>query len=63
MRESTREKTRIGGIISEVVANCTDTSDFLESSFADEISMFFQRKILVKHDQTAAQKAEQEPCL
>ena len=48
MRESARETTRIfSGIISEVVANSTNTSDFQESSFADEIDVFFHREILV----------------
>ena len=31
----------------EVVANSTNTSDFQENSFADEIDVFFQREILV----------------
>ena len=43
-----REKQKsFGGIISEIVANSTDTSDFQESSFADEIDVFFHREILV----------------
>ena len=37
-----------GGIISEAVANSTYTSDFQESSVADEIDVFFRREILVK---------------
>ena len=47
MRESTRETTSFGGITSEAAANSTNTSDFQESSFADEIDMFFHREILV----------------
>ena len=50
MRESTSNKRNnksFGGIISEVAANSTDTSDFQESSFADEIDVFFHREILV----------------
>ena len=46
MRENTRE-TSFGGIISEVVANSANTSDFQESSFADETDVFFHREILV----------------
>ena len=43
-----REKQKsFGGIISEVVVNSTNTSDFQESSFADEIGMFFHREIRV----------------
>ena len=43
-----REKQKsFGGIISEVVVNSTNTSDFQESSFADEINVFFHREILV----------------
>ena len=37
----------LGGIISEVVANSTNMSDFQESSFADEIDVLFHRQILV----------------
>ena len=44
--EYERDKS-FGGIISEVVANSTNTSDFQESSFADEIVVFFHREILV----------------
>ena len=36
-----------GGVISEVVANSINTSDFQESSFADEIDVFYHREILV----------------
>ena len=36
-----------GGIISEVVENSTNTSDFQENSFVDEIDVFFHREILV----------------
>ena len=46
MRESTRE-TSLSGIISKVVANGINTSDFQESSFADEVDVFFHREILV----------------
>ena len=43
-----REKQQeFRGIISEVVANGTNTSDFQESSFADEIDVFCHREILV----------------
>ena len=36
-----------GGIINEVLANSTNTSDFQESCFADEIDVFFHREILI----------------
>ena len=43
-----REKQKsFGGIISEVVENSTNTSDFQESSFAGEIDVFFHREIIV----------------
>ena len=45
--EYERNNKSFGGIISEVVANSTNTSDFQESSFADEIDVFFHREILV----------------
>ena len=35
------------GIISDVVANSTNTSDFQESSFADEVDVFIHREILI----------------
>ena len=50
MHESTstkRNNQSFGGIISEVAANSTDTSDFQESSFADEIDVFFHGENLV----------------
>ena len=45
--EYERNNKSFGGVISEVVANSTNMSDFLESSFADEIDVFFHREILV----------------
>ena len=48
MRESTRKTTSFLGIIDEVVANSINTSDFQESSFADEIYVFLHREILVR---------------
>ena len=45
--EYERNSTSFGGIISEVVANSTNTSDFLESGFANEIDVLFHRQILV----------------
>ena len=60
LRETSREKVAIDnawehernyksfcGIISEVVANSANMLDFQESSFADEVAVFFHRKILV----------------
>ena len=46
--EYERNNQSFGGIISEVVANSTNTSDFQESSFADEIDVFLHREILVR---------------
>ena len=43
LRETSQERAAI----SEVVANSTSTSDFQESSFADETDVFFHREILV----------------
>ena len=45
--EYERNNKSFGGIISEVVANSTNKSDFQESSFADEIDVLFHREILV----------------
>ena len=45
--EYERNNKSFGGIISEVVANSTNTSDFQESSFADEIDVFLHREIVV----------------
>ena len=45
--EYERNSKSFGGIISEVVANSTNTSDFQESSFADEIDVFSHRDITV----------------
>ena len=48
MRESTRKNNKsFGGMISEVVVNSTNTSDFQESSFTDETDVFSHREILV----------------
>ena len=46
--EYERNNKSFRGIISEVVVNSTHTADFQESSFADEIDMFFHREILVQ---------------
>ena len=45
-REYERNNKSFGGIISEVVANSTGTTDFQES-IAVEIDVFFHREILV----------------
>ena len=37
------------GIISGVVANSTNTSDFQESNFADEINVFFHIYLEMGH--------------
>ena len=47
MHECTRETRILVGKIREVVANSTNTSDFQESSFADEIDVFFHGENLV----------------
>ena len=45
--EYERNNKSFGGIISEVAANSTNTSDFRESSLADEIDVFSHREIHV----------------
>ena len=45
--EYERNNKSFRGIINEVVANSTNTSDFQESSFADEVDVLFHREILV----------------
>ena len=42
-RQCKRNDRSFGGIISEVVANSTNTSDFHENSFANETDVFFHR--------------------
>ena len=46
-REYERNNGSLSGIINEVVANSTNTSDFQENSFADEIDVLFHGEILV----------------
>ena len=47
--EYEKNNKSFGGIISGVVANSTNTSDFQESNFADEINVFFHIYLEMGH--------------